>query len=163
MGILEDCSFCFWRTWWLCQYQWVILVIWEPESMRALHFIPLTSTSPSFLGHTKGVSPPLSPVVFTCSGSCCLPMVAPVTMSSRRLKAELSDVWALGLVSPGQIGIWEHCSADLGYTSLLPTLVACNTWALVCSSRRWQDSWWGNRGWSSNFRFRWDNLAVISS
>ena len=60
----------------------------------ALH--PLTSTSPSFLGPTKGVPSHPSPVTFTCSGgSCCLPIVALVTMGFSRLKAEPVRVWSL--------------------------------------------------------------------
>ena len=73
--------------------------------MSALHFIPLTSTSPSFLGPTKGVPSPPSPVSFTCSGgSCSLPIVAPVIMGSSCLKAELGRVWALLQVSSAEVG-----------------------------------------------------------
>lgn len=61
--------------------------------MSALHFIPLTSTSSSFLGTTKCVASPPSPVLCSCSaGSCCLSTVAPATMGSSRLKAELNEV-----------------------------------------------------------------------
>uniref|UniRef100_A0A3B5LJ76 Peptidase S1 domain-containing protein n=1 Tax=Xiphophorus couchianus TaxID=32473 RepID=A0A3B5LJ76_9TELE len=50
----------------------------NPESMSALHFIPLISTSPSFLGPTSGVLSPPSVIFMSCGwGSGCSPMVAP--------------------------------------------------------------------------------------
>lgn len=52
----------------------------------------MTSTSPSFLGPTKGGGfTPSIVSFFGCRGPCCSPMVSPATMGFRHLKSEVSE------------------------------------------------------------------------